>query len=146
MPFLLQVQLNSLQPSRLLRLAALAQHFDAADLDKRAWLPGRGAAPDRDLVPQMFGEALRWESLRLQVGDRLTGPTVDQNVPAILLIDAAAHCGLLDSLLLRTTLLRGGREQRRPEEGAQEPNRRCMQALHPGCVPYPQSTSSANRY
>ena len=72
----------------MLRSANIADWLNGLDLEYRAIGAGRaGCPPNGHFVPEMFGEALGRESLRLQVRYHRSGLFLDENVVTVLLID-----------------------------------------------------------
>src|SRR5215472_2187288 len=70
-------------------------------------------ASNGNLVPQMFGEALRWESFRLEVRDQIASLIVNQYVPSLLLVNATGHRRLAGRRLFGSVLLRSGKSEGR---------------------------------
>jgi hypothetical protein len=72
----------------MLWTAGIAYRLDTADPKNGANAFRVNCPPDRYRVPQMSGESLCREAIRYQIRDRIPGPIVDQQILAILLINA----------------------------------------------------------
>src|SRR3954449_7958695 len=78
--------------SLMLGSASVGESFDTADSKYRAITAARVGCPSNGhFVPEIFGEALRRESIRLELRDQRPRLFLDQNVLAVLFVDATCQ-------------------------------------------------------